>query len=450
MTDFPGAGKKKKRRKEGAGRRGFDDYPDAPINKVEVEDHESGDVCPDCGNGKLYKGTSRKMLSFVGAPPVAPNRIEKEVLRCNGCGKEFMSHTKNPDKWQHSARSAITLQRVFGMPFFRLAVLQGLCKAPIAASTLYMQCQGIWEDCGSVIFERLIDMVSQSHNLLIDDTGARILSVIEDNKSLPEKERRACHTTGIACTTDKGYKLLLYLTSNEYASENLQKILSRNKSSKHYIKLTSDASVQNMCRLEEKERRRIIWGKCFEHARNRFKELEEYHPEECGYFLKEMKCIYQVEGKWKNYCSRKRLRMHKEHSSKHVKNIYSKIEALYRNKEVEPNSELGKAMNYWIRHRKGLTMFLRVKGMVLDTNEVERLLKRWILQRKNSLFYKTKNSAAVLSGLTSLVMTCQENGVNAFEYLNWIQLRWLSVRNTQGLGYLPWDYKSEMGGLRAA
>ncbi|WP_207215497.1 hypothetical protein [Rickettsiales endosymbiont of Peranema trichophorum] len=29
------------------------------------------------------------MLRFVGAPPVAPNRIEKEVLRCNECVKEY-------------------------------------------------------------------------------------------------------------------------------------------------------------------------------------------------------------------------------------------------------------------------------------------------------------------------------------------------------------------------
>ena len=57
---------------------------------------------------------------------------------------------------------------------------------------------------------------------------------------------------------------------------------------------------------------------------------------------------------------------------------------------VEPNSELGKAISYMLKHWKKLTLFLRQAGAPLDNNLCERVLKRAILHRKNSLFFKTQ------------------------------------------------------------
>jgi hypothetical protein len=42
-----------------------------------------------------------------------------------------------------------------------------------------------------------------------------------------------------------------------------------------------------------------------------------------------------------------------------------------------------------LRHWELLTLFLREPGAPLDNNIVERALKKSILHRKNSLFYKT-------------------------------------------------------------
>jgi hypothetical protein len=48
---------------------------------------------------------------------------------------------------------------------------------------------------------------------------------------------------------------------------------------------------------------------------------------------------------------------------------------------------------------------------------VERALKKCILHRKNSLFYKTENDAELGDLSMSLIHTCELNGVNPFEYL---------------------------------
>ncbi len=108
-------------------------------------------------------------------------------------------------------------------------------------------------------------------------------------------------------------------------------------------------------------------------------------------------------------------------------------------KLVEPNSALGKAMNYWLNNKTGLTRFLKVKGAPLDNNKSERALKSIILQRKNSLFFKTRNSAAIWSGLSSIVRTCEANGINGFAYFNWIQTNWNKVQKDAS-SYLPWKY----------
>jgi len=85
--------------------------------------------------------------------------------------------------------------------------------------------------------------------------------------------------------------------------------------------------------------------------------------------------------------------------------------------EVEPNSTLGKAMVYMQSHWETLTRFLSVPGAPLDNNLAERVLKLFIRQRKNSLFYKNTHSAYIASVLTSLLATCLYAGVNAVEYL---------------------------------
>jgi transposase len=73
----------------------------------------------------------------------------------------------------------------------------------------------------------------------------------------------------------------------------------------------------------------------------------------------------------------------------------NRIERQFEGREVEPNSALGEAMKYFLRHYQGLSTFLRVSGAPLDNNTAERALKRFVLFRKNSLFFKNDHGAAV-------------------------------------------------------
>jgi transposase len=93
------------------------------------------------------------------------------------------------------------------------------------------------------------------------------------------------------------------------------------------------------------------------------------------------------------------------------------VEVRLAERRTEPNSGLGQAIGYLLRHWKPLTLFLRQAGAPLDNNIVERSLKRAVLHRKNALFYRTLNGAQVGDLYMSLIHTCQLCDANFFDYL---------------------------------
>jgi transposase len=120
-----------------------------------------------------------------------------------------------------------------------------------------------------------------------------------------------------------------------------------------------------------------------------------------------------------------RLRFHQLHSGPVMDQLMDQLQgwltAQFAEKKVEPNSGLGLAIRYLLKHWERLTLFLRQPGAPLDNNICERALKKAILHRKNSLFYKTKNGARVGDLFMSLIHTCQLCGANPFDYLTQLQ-----------------------------
>ena len=123
--------------------------------------------------------------------------------------------------------------------------------------------------------------------------------------------------------------------------------------------------------------------------------------------------------------------------------LHAWLEAQLAERRTEPNSGLGQAISYLLRHWQPLTLFLRKAGAPLDNNIAERALKRAILHRKNSLFYRTLNGAQVGDLFMSLIHTCQLCGVNSFDYLVELQrhARELTSRPAE---WMPWNYRETL------
>ncbi len=185
---------------------------------------------------------------------------------------------------------------------------------------------------------------------------------------------------------------------------------------------------------------------CLVHGRRNFVDIMETFPEECDYVIETLAIVYKYEqeAKDQNLDDDQRLLYHQTHSGPLMKALKEWLEAKHENKEVEPNSSLGKAISYMLKHWEALTRFLEVPGAPLDNNLCEQLLKKSILHRKNSLFYKTEHGAYVGDLFMSLIHTCNLQDINPFEYLTILQKHSSEIFRNPAV-WLPWTFESTIG-----
>ena len=135
-----------------------------------------------------------------------------------------------------------------------------------------------------------------------------------------------------------------------------------------------------------------------------------------------------------------RLTFHQQESGPIMFNLKKWIEEQKEERTVEDNSPLGQAFAYFLKHWEGLTLFLRVPGAPLDNNICEQTLKKAILHRKNSLFYKTEHGAMVGDAFMSLIYTAESCNVNPFEYLVELQRNARRIKIAPEL-WMPWNFR---------
>ena len=143
-----------------------------------------------------------------------------------------------------------------------------------------------------------------------------------------------------------------------------------------------------------------------------------------------------------------RLLYHQQHSEKIVNDLYDYVEEQLKS-DVEPNSAVAKALRYLKNNRECLTVFLKVAGVALENNAAERSLRKVVLMRKNSLFFKTEHGACVGDLLLSVIETCRLNHTNAWEYLVEVVKHRREVRQNP-TRWLPWNYGRGAPEMKAA
>lgn len=186
---------------------------------------------------------------------------------------------------------------------------------------------------------------------------------------------------------------------------------------------------------------KTILGHCLTHGRRRFVEVVAQFPDECLTVLQIIKAVYQndADAKEQGLSDDERLVWHQTRSGPKMAELKLWMTEQIEQKKVEPNSGLGEAIGYMLRHWEELTLFLRQPGAPLDNNVCERALKRAILHRKNAYFYKTLNGAHVGDLFMSLIHTCELNKVNPFDYLVQLQKNAKPAASTPA-DWMPWNY----------
>jgi len=138
-----------------------------------------------------------------------------------------------------------------------------------------------------------------------------------------------------------------------------------------------------------------------------------------------------------------RLRFHQLQSGPLMGHLKKWFLQQFKERKVEPNSGLGEAFSYMLKHWMKLVLFLRVPGAPLDNNICERILKKAILHRKNALFYKTEEGARVGDIFMSLIHTAELCGGESFDYLVALQ-RHANEVSLRPADWMPWNYRAAL------
>lgn len=401
-----------------------------------------GDLCPECREGKVYRQKEPKVLvRIVGQAPLAATVYSLERLRCNGCGQVFTAQEPEgvgPEKYDETAGAMIaTLKYGSGTPFYRLEQLEQQLGMPLPAATQWE----IVEEEAELIKparDELIRQAAQGEVMHNDDTGMKVLMLERE----PDDERTGVFTSGIVSTA-QGRKIALYFTGRQHAGENLADVLAQRAQELSPPIQMCDALSRNVPKLAGGVE--ILVANCLAHGRRQFVEVAHNFPTECRYVLETLGEVYKydAEARAQRLMPEERLRFHQEHSQPVMDRLHDWLEAQLAERKTEPNSGLGKAITYLLRHWKALTTFLREAGAPLDNNLCERALKRAVLHRKNALFYRTLNGAQVGDLFMSLIHTCQLCGANPFDYLTELQkhARELAANPAE---WMPWNYRETL------
>ncbi len=234
-----------------------------------------------------------------------------------------------------------------------------------------------------------------------------------------------------------GRTICLYFAGRAHAGENLDELLKQREADRAQPLVMSDAQSNNAAMEAE-----VIRCNCLVHGHRKFMELEGDFPEECRQVIDWLRKVFENEetSRAEGLDADERLVYHQQHSGPIMAQLKIWLKKQFEDREVEPNSSLGKAFQYLLNHWEELTRFLETPGAPLDNNTVERTLKLIIRQRKNSLFYANAHGAYVASLLTSLIATCVQAGVNALEYLVALQEHRSEVSRNPA-DWLPWNYQ---------
>ena len=441
-----------KKQTNGHGRTPASAYTGATKVDVPHPHLKPGDACPECPKGKVYVNQEpRPLVRVVGQAPLGATVYALEQLRCNACGQLFTAPAPEgvgAEKYDATALAMIAeLKYGSGVPFYRIENLEDRLGVPLPAATQ-------WEKVAEAavllepVRDELIRQAAQGELFHNDDTGARIL-----NLERPEgDERTGVFTSAVISvvrdvTGPEGSaerRMALYFSGREHAGENLAKVLKQRAEGLGPAMLMSDALSRNVPKLRAGVE--LLWANCMAHGRRNFVEVVENFPTECRYVLETLGGVYanDAEAKERKMTPAERLEYHQQQSQPLMEGLKEWMEEQFRERKVEPNSGLGKAIAYLQKHWSKLTLFLREPGAPLDNNICERALKLVVLHRKNALFYRTKNGAQVGDLFMSLIHTCQLNGVNSFNYLVELMRHAAEVAASPG-EWMPWCYRAAHG-----
>ncbi len=437
----------------GHGRLGAAAYTGAERIQVAHPSLHTGDRCPECVRGKVYPlADPTPLVRITGMAPLGATVYACDRLRCNLCGEVFTAPAPQgvgEAKYDETATSMVALLKYgCGVPFHRIEVLQRGLGIPMPAAT---QWELVRDGAPRVrpAGDELIRQAAQGEVLYNDDTTMKVLALTAAQRRAAAADEQTDARTGVFTSgivaTRAGHRIALFFTGRQHAGENLADVLAQRAAELPPPIQMCDALPTNTTGDFD-----TLLANCLTHSRRRFVDVVAHFPAEVQHVLEALRAVYHTDAlaRQRAMAPEERLRFHQTESGPVMAGLHTWLRQQLDEHRVEPNSGLGDAIAYMLKHWAALTLFLRVPGAPLDNNICERALKKVILHRKNALFYKTLNGARVGDLFMSLIHTAELNGVAAFEYLVALLRHHEEVARNPS-AWMPWNYQETLAALRS-
>lgn len=156
---------------------------------------------------------------------------------------------------------------------------------------------------------------------------------------------------------------------------------------------------------------------CNAHARRKFYEACKTYPKEAAFALEAHRKVYEIEARVRHASDGERLVARQQEAKPLLAAFDAWIDALAASPALVPGSPLATAVGYNRNHRVALRRFLDDPRLAPDNNPVERALRLVALGRKNWLVAGSEEAARDTAICYTLVGSCRELGISAWEYL---------------------------------
>jgi transposase len=378
-----------------------------PTVRVEHKVPDEARRCKVCGNTKLEPlGDGKKtcVWEFVPARFVRVEHVQ-EVLRCR-CNSFVITAPGAPkvvEKGQYGASFLAHLavaKCADHTPIYRLEKAFQRQGIPVARSTM----NELLHRASAIlapIWTRLVDIVRVRPVVAADETRLRI---VRDKSG---KTKNGFVWTFGARDREGGLDIA-YVFAEDRSGSTPKKLLEGTKG----VLLVDGYSGYNVVD-EVSSRRRAA---CHAHLRRYFHEALPTAPiaQEMLDLVAEL-YVAEHAADAQGLVGRAKLEFRKERAGPIRKQMRDWLRA--QKERHPPKSPIAAAIRYAENQWDELGVFLKDVRVPLDNNGSERALRRVALGRKNYLFVHDSDAGASLTGLYSLVATCEARAINPFDYL---------------------------------
>ena len=169
-------------------------------------------------------------------------------------------------------------------------------------------------------------------------------------------------------------------------------------------------------KLEDDPKSDINWAACWAHARRKFEPYAETNS--CAKTAMTIMAELAVNERtaWASD-SKERITIRDSKQRPLVDQLFERLKEVANDVSSVPLKKIREAINYMLKREPTFRYFLDDANLRMENNTAERALRKFVIGRKNWMFFGSEKGGEAASVLMSLVQTCRNMGIDPQIYL---------------------------------